>query len=229
MEILTISFFLLYVVVFAYLAKNKTKNRKYKKQKLKKLNTKYSYSLEKSLLTKKELDFFKIIKPIIDDIGLYVAIKPRIADFIRIFPDDKTENFWINFKKISQKHVDFLICDFNFTPIIAIELDDITHLREDRKNRDFFVDNIYKDVNLKVLHFTKYNSYNIEKEIFDITLNSISCEKCRSGFYIYKYKSNGSFSCCSNYPSCKNVMNKSKFERIKNMFKENEISTKRAK
>ena len=57
------------------------------------------------------------------------------------------------FHKIMSKHVDFVIYDGDMMHLkVIIELDDSSHDREDRKERDEFVDFILKDCGYKVIH-----------------------------------------------------------------------------
>ena len=75
----------------------------------------------------------------------------------------KTKKREYHFRKISQKHVDFLICDATLRPLFAIELDDKSHDQKDRKERDAFVNLILRSVGYKVIH-TRY----ITSDILDL-------------------------------------------------------------
>jgi len=57
----------------------------------------------------------------------------RIIDFIE--PDYRSRS------KIWAKHVDFLICNQKFEPVLAIELNGKSHLAQNRIDRDTFVRN----------------------------------------------------------------------------------------
>ena len=62
--------------------------------------------------------------------------------------------------KINRKHVDFLICDRDtLKPIVAIELDDSTHARENRQLRDEFVNQIFTAAKLPLIHIKVSQSY----------------------------------------------------------------------
>ena len=50
--------------------------------------------------------------------------------------------------KIWAKHVDFLICNKNFQPVVAIEVNGSSHLRQDRVERDELVKQIFEDAKL---------------------------------------------------------------------------------
>lgn len=55
--------------------------------------------------------------------------------------------------QISQKHVDFILCSpDDLTPLLVIELDDSSHARLGRRERDAFVDAALAAAGLPILH-----------------------------------------------------------------------------
>ena len=74
------------------------------------------------------------------------------------------------FRRISQKHIDFLICEKeSLKPVLGIELDDRSHQREDRQKRDEFVNALYENIGLKMLRIpTSMNDDEIKKELTTI-------------------------------------------------------------
>jgi very-short-patch-repair endonuclease len=62
--------------------------------------------------------------------------------------------------RIDRKHIDFLICDaMTMRPLVGIELDDASHQRKDRKERDDFVDRVFAAAGLPVIHVPAARSY----------------------------------------------------------------------
>ena len=61
----------------------------------------------------------------------------------------------------------------NYSPTIAIELDDNSHEKADRKKRDEFVDSVMKQIGIPILHI--YNTKNLEEKI-RILLNTNDIE-----------------------------------------------------
>lgn len=61
---------------------------------------------------------------------------------------------------ISQKHVDFVLCDPGTTRfVLAIELDDRTHDSEDRKRRDRFLNEVLATVGIRLLRIRASSYY----------------------------------------------------------------------
>lgn len=58
------------------------------------------------------------------------------------------------FNRISSKHLDFLLCDpVTYRPRAGIELDGSSHWRSDRMARDAFVDEVFRGMNVPLIHF----------------------------------------------------------------------------
>lgn len=108
---------------------------------------------KKYLLTKKELEFYKCLKIIADELNLCVLSKIRLADLIEIYGHKNNSEYFKYFGKIKAKHIDFALAkNENLEIILLIELDDFSHNRQDRKLRDEFIDKICKQCNYKILH-----------------------------------------------------------------------------
>lgn len=118
------------------------------------------YQLKDSVLTEKEKEAYKIIKEYCNNHELEVLIKIRLADFITTKRENKSKDFYTWFNKISAKHIDFLIVQKEtFRPLMAIEVDDTTHNRKDRQQRDEFINKVYSKVGLPI-----YHCWNLQKE-----------------------------------------------------------------
>ena len=69
--------------------------------------------------------------------------------------------FYSHFNRIASRHVDFLICTpSTMQPLVAIELDDSSHERPHRRERDNFVDNAFQAAGLPLIHFRARHTYN---------------------------------------------------------------------
>lgn len=99
------------------------------------------------------------------------AILKAVGNEYHIFPqvhlssivDNKVtgQNWKGAFKHISQKSVDFVLCDKAYiSPKLAIELDDKTHERPDRIERDVEVERILKDAGLTLLRLENNGGFN---------------------------------------------------------------------
>ncbi|MCA1962483.1 MAG: DUF2726 domain-containing protein [Prosthecobacter sp.] len=99
----------------------------------------------KPLLTPTEASFDKLLRSLSDG-RCHILCKPRLADFL-----DHGQDV-VAFNKISQKHVDFLVCRReDWMPMLAIELDDPSHQRAEVKRRDSFVNAVFAQVGIPLV------------------------------------------------------------------------------
>jgi hypothetical protein len=105
----------------------------------------------KTILTDREYEFYKKLKPLADEYGLSIYTKVRLADLIE--PKPKEENpYWMEcFNKIKAKHIDFALADEETAIVALIELDDTSHARPDRVERDDFVNAVLENTGYTLL------------------------------------------------------------------------------
>ncbi|MEE0022513.1 DUF2726 domain-containing protein [Ruminococcus sp.] len=94
---------------------------------------------KKYLLTKNEYSFYQKIKPIIQEKNLRILCKIRLADLIEPAVNKNQKEWYAAFNRIKSKHIDFAIATDDMKVIALIELQDGTHQKSDRKERDAFV------------------------------------------------------------------------------------------
>lgn len=85
----------------------------------------------------------------------HISCKVRLPDLLT-FPGDalRARN------TINQKHVDFVVCDReSMTPYRVIELDDSTHQRRDRRERDALIDAYLAEAGIAITHFPAARRY----------------------------------------------------------------------
>ncbi|MFT5523024.1 MAG: hypothetical protein ACI9G1_003567 [Pirellulaceae bacterium] len=125
------------------------------------------YEKRPSLLTNAELKFYHVLKEVVGD--LHIVAMVRMADLIRVKSDTQQRQAWQN--KIQAKHIDFVLCDKNsMEPVVAIELDDSSHQRPDRVQRDQFVNGAFQAAGLNLLRIPvrqEYNKDELKKVIQD--------------------------------------------------------------
>lgn len=144
---------LLFVALIAVIIYfKKTQNKEPKEDKIE-INAATEFPYEKTyLLTKNEWYFYKALKPIADKMGYSIITKVRLADLIKVKNRLSDKEKIKYFSKIKSKHLDFILCNpDNLAPVLIIELDDNSHNRQDRKERDSFVDTALTTAGYKIL------------------------------------------------------------------------------
>src|SRR5687768_12144430 len=110
----------------------------------------YPYLVRDDFLSPAELSFYLVLKSIVSESAL-VFPKVGLGDVFYAKPSDYSK-YRTYTNKIDRKHVDFLLCDQKtIRPILGIELDDKSHQRLDRQERDEFVENVFVKAKLPLV------------------------------------------------------------------------------
>ena len=114
------------------------------------------YAVTDRFLSPAELSFYQVLRSLLSP-EVVICPKVRLADVL--FTRRPHENR-AAMNRLQQKHLDFLICDAaTMTPRIVIELDDASHQRADRQERDAFVDAAMRAAGLPIVHIKAARSY----------------------------------------------------------------------
>ena len=110
-----------------------------------------------SLLTSAERSFYGVLCQAVDS-RYSVFAKVGLGDLLMI--PHGTLNFWTSRNKIDRKHADFVLCaPDDLAPLLVIELDDSSHDRLERRERDFFVDAALDVAGLPILRVPAQHAY----------------------------------------------------------------------
>jgi len=195
----------------------------------------FPYTLQKYFLSPAELNFFKILRNVVGDKAV-ICTKVSLGDLFTTKRDDYSQ-YTSYMNKIRRKHVDFLLCDsITMHPLVAIELDDKSHEREDRQERDKFVDGVFKASGLALIHIPVKKAYvtselasqlapyiqiitpistpatapTPQKSEVKSVYEAPRCPKCGSEMVLRKAKSGANagnqFWGCSQFPTCKTML-----------------------
>lgn len=116
----------------------------------------YLYKKRTYFFTKNELNFYRDLVKETADLNLVLFSKVRLADLIE--PKEKGSTWQSQFNRIRSKHVDFVLCDLpSVKPMLVIELDDSSHDRADRQERDSFVDKALAQAEIPIIHTKSSN------------------------------------------------------------------------
>jgi predicted RNA-binding Zn-ribbon protein involved in translation (DUF1610 family) len=114
------------------------------------------YRLRDDFLSPAELSFYRALAVAV---GSRAIVCPKVNLSDVMFVARPNENTGAR-GRISQKHVDFLVCDpASMRPLAGVELDDSSHQRQDRQARDEFVDSVFAAASLPLIHVPVRPSY----------------------------------------------------------------------
>jgi hypothetical protein len=171
---------------------------------------KLPYLPKDSLMSDSELNAYRAITNVTNG-KLLVFCKVGLKEFLFI---NGAKDYTHHFRRISQKHVDFLLCNPTTSkPVCGIEWDDSSHERPKVRERDEFVEQVYRDAGFPLLRFkTNTPLEDISKALIPYLetspVQSVApvCPKCLIPMVLRHAKKNGQpFWGCVNFPNCKMI------------------------
>ncbi|WP_164102541.1 DUF2726 domain-containing protein [Candidatus Laterigemmans baculatus] len=186
------------------------------------------YRLREDFLSAAELSFYRVLEQAVAD-RYAITAKVRLWDLLYV-PRQEGSRYYEN--KISSKHVDFVLCDRSMMrPALVIELDDASHNRKDRQDRDELVDRALAAAGLPILHVRAARTYSVAElsanmaQVLQLSPASPAapastqpppaptdpvCPTCQAAM-VERKASKGKhagkrFWACSNYPQCRHII-----------------------
>jgi hypothetical protein len=103
-----------------------------------------------AFLTRAELEFFSVLRPVAAELDLVVFAKVGLNDIFRGARGGPRGQY----SRYSQMHVDFLlVTDHDFRPVLGIEVDGDSHRSAVQRDRDRRKDAVFKAAGLPLLRF----------------------------------------------------------------------------
>ena len=125
------------------------------------LQVKPEFSSAGPLLTPAERSFFGVLSQVCGA-GTYVTAKVRLADVIK--PLAGCADWQASFNSISQKHIDFVVCNPSTMEILCcVELNDSSHDRPDRQRRDEFISMALSSAGVPFAQFAAKRAYTLDE------------------------------------------------------------------
>lgn len=143
-------FILAAVVAIAILIKKTSTGKK----------SRYSYLRKKYFISRAEHEFYNaLVSAVGNDYYVFAQVHlPTLVDH-----KIKGQNWQGAFSHINRKSVDFVLCDKAYiSPILAIELDDKSHLSVDRRERDSEVERILSEAGLPLLRIENHGTFDLK-------------------------------------------------------------------
>lgn len=152
--ILAILFFICGIILKLSKNREKTTNNE---------NKFIKYEGKQYVMTETELKFYRFMKDEFKKQNINVEVFPEVdlERFIRVKDNNNS-----NRNRIKSRSIDFtIVSKSNCKIICCIELDDYTHNRSDRMQRDEFINQLFKAVDIKLFRIKVASKYNIDEII----------------------------------------------------------------
>ena len=120
------------------------------------------YERRAHLMTPAERSFFGVLEQALEQ-NWYIFSKVRLEDIIQVKKGiDKKKAFGLR-NRIKSRHIDFILCDRKtLETVMCIELDDASHKRKDRIERDKFIDSALSVADVPIVRIPAKASYSVE-------------------------------------------------------------------
>lgn len=126
----------------------------------------YPYERRGVMLGPAEINFFRTLQSAVREDWVILSMV-RLTDVIKVRPKTRQHQIWQS--RIFGKHIDFVICDWETMEVkLAIELEDYSKRRTDRRARDRFVNSALTAAGLPLLRVKmddKYETSAVRKDI----------------------------------------------------------------
>jgi hypothetical protein len=115
------------------------------------------YRKAEYLLSKAERSFFEVL---LGAIGPDLLVFPKVRMLDLVYLPKGTENAQSHRNKVQSKHLDFVLCRRDtVSPVLVIELNDRSHNRRDRQERDAFVKHVLDTIGLPYMPVPAKRAY----------------------------------------------------------------------
>lgn len=124
------------------------------------INYKKYYKAKRYVITLNELKFYNVLTEIAKELDLFIFAQVSLYNILQTKSDLDYKTKTIYFNKIASKSIDFVLVDKKDCRIkLCIELDDSTHNKKARIERDEFINKLFKDLEINLLRYPVYQIY----------------------------------------------------------------------
>lgn len=121
------------------------------------------YQKEPTLFTPAERSFLGVLEQALGS-EFRIMGKVRLADILKVRPGVTGGARQAAFNRIQGKHLDYVACDPGDLSIrFAVELDDKSHNKQDRQERDAFLDKAFAEAGLPIIRFAAKRAYSVQE------------------------------------------------------------------
>lgn len=122
----------------------------------------YPYAATSNLFTPSEQTFFRALEVAAGEYRVFGKV--RVADVVQVRKGVSKSESKTAFNRISQKHLDFVLCHpGDLSVFCVLELDDKTHQRRDRRERDAFLERALEAAQVTLVRVPSRRSYDVDE------------------------------------------------------------------
>jgi len=129
----------------------------------------FPFAKRKYFFSAAERSFYEVLRRLLPEHTVFAKVK--LAELVYV---TKNGSEWRSHQnRIDRKHLDFVLCDADLSPVLAIELDDSSHREQPRRERDAFVDQVLTAAGIPIVRIPASRGYQLDelREILSPHLN----------------------------------------------------------
>jgi hypothetical protein len=118
------------------------------------------YRVRDDFLSNSALSFYHVLRGVVGNRAV-ICPEMNLSAIFYVTKPNENKSFRA---RISQKSIDFLLCEpKTMKPLAGIELDDSSHARPDRQSRDAFVNSVFEAAELPLLRIQAKRAYTTQE------------------------------------------------------------------
>lgn len=157
---------ILIIILIIVIIKKKEKNKNNTNKNINTNNNKTIISSYKKyykpkiyITTLNEMKFYNVLLEIAKELDYILFAQVSLYNIISMQDNLDYSTHTKYFNKIASKSIDFVLVDKKCRIKLCIELDDNSHKKKNRIERDNFINKLFKDLEIDLLRYPIYNIY----------------------------------------------------------------------
>jgi len=119
----------------------------------------FPFAKRKYFFSAAERSFYEVLRRLVPEHVVFAKVG---LDEL-VYVTKKGSEWRSHQNRIDRKHLDFVICDTNLAPVVAIELDDSSHNEQRRRERDVFVDQVLAAAGIPIIRVAARSGYRLDE------------------------------------------------------------------
>jgi hypothetical protein len=119
----------------------------------------FPFAKRKYFFSAAERSFYEVLRRLVPEHVVFAKV--GLGELVYV---TKKGSEWRSHQnRIDRKHLDFVICNADLAPVVAIELDDSSHQKQRRIDRDAFVDQVLAAAGIPIVHVAAQRGYRLDE------------------------------------------------------------------
>ena len=119
----------------------------------------FPFAKRKYFFSAAERSFYEVLRRLVPEYVVFAKV--GLSELVYV--TNKGSEWRSHQNRVDRKHLDFVICNADLAPVVAIELDDSSHHEQRRRDRDAFVDQVLAAAGIPIVHVAAQRGYRLDE------------------------------------------------------------------